>query len=86
MCMQALQQVGEAVWNSLAARTRAHTLLAGACEAVRLGAVHHGPTHKDLLRARDGRLPTMQVMQRWRQKVTRTVIPAHPCIFRAGPE
>ena len=74
------------MWNSLAACTQAHTPLAGACEAVPLGAVHHGPTHKDLLRARDGRLPTMQVMRRWRQKVTRTVIPALPCIFCGGPE
>ena len=39
----------------LAARTRAHTPLASACEAVPLGAVHHGPTHKNMLRARDGR-------------------------------
>ena len=86
LSMWALKQVREAVWNSLAARTRAHTPLAGACEAVPPGAVHHGPTHRALLRARDGRLPTMQVMRRWRQKVTRTVIPALPCIFCAGPE
>ena len=39
-----------------------------------------------MLRARDGRLPAMQVMQQWRQKITRTVIPALPCIFRGGPE
>ena len=73
-------------WHSLAARTRAHTPLAGACEAVPLGAVHHGPTFKDVLRAPDGRLRTMQVMRRWRQKVTRTVLPAYPCIFCGGPE
>ena len=81
--MQALQQVME--WRSLAVRTRAHTLLAGACEAPPLGAVHHGPTHGNLLRARDGRLSTMQIMRRWRQKLTRTAIPAHPCIFCGGP-
>ena len=73
-------------WRSLAARTRAHTPLAGACEAVPLGAVHHGPTHRNMLRARDGRLSTMQVMRRWRQKLTRVAIPAHPCIFCGGPE
>ena len=64
--MQALQQVREMEWRSLAARTRAHTPLAGACEAMPLGAVHHGPTHRNMLRARDGRLSTMQVMRRWR--------------------
>ena len=84
--MQALQQVREMEWRSLAARTRAHTPLAGACEAVPLGAVHHGPTHKNMLRARDGRLSTMQVMRRWRQKLKRMAIPAHPCIFFGGPE
>ena len=57
--MQALQQVQEMWWRSLAARTRAHTPLAGACEAVPLGAVHHDPTHRNMLRARDGRLSTM---------------------------
>ena len=84
--MQALQQVREMEWRSLAARTKAHTPLAGVCEAVPLGAVHHGPTHRNMLRARDGRLSTMQVMRRWRQKLTRMAIPAHPCIFRGGPE
>ena len=73
-------------WHSLAARRRAHTPLASACEGVPLGTVHHGPTHRDLLRARDGRLPTMQVMRRWRRDVTRTGIPAQPCIFYRGPE
>ena len=73
-------------WRSLAARTKAHTPLAGACEAVPLGAVHHGPTHKNLLRARDSRLSTMQVMRRWRQKLVRVAISAHPCIFCGGPE
>ena len=73
-------------WRSLAARTRAHTPLVGACEAVPLGAVHHVPTHRNLLRALDVRLSTMQVMRRWRQKLTRAVIPAHPCIFCGGPE
>ena len=73
-------------WRSLAARTRAHTPLASACEAVPLGAVHHGPTHRNMPRARDGRLPTMQVMRRWRQKRTRVAIPAHPCILCGGPE
>ena len=48
--------------------------------------MHHGPTQKNLLPARDGRLSTMQVMRRWRQKITRTLIPAHPCIFCGGPE
>ena len=84
--MQALQQVREIEWRSLAARTRAHTPLAGACGAMSLGAVHHGPTHRNMLRARDGRLSTMQVMRRWRQKLTRMAIPAHPCIFCGGPE
>ena len=84
--MQALQHVREMEWRLLAARTRAHTPLAGACEAVSLGAVHHGPTHRNMLRARDGRLSTMQVMRRWRQKVTRVAIPAHPCIFCGGRE
>ena len=67
--MRALQQVKEVVWNSLAARTTAHTPLARACEVVPLRTLHHGPTHRDLLQARDGRLPTMQVMRRWQQKV-----------------
>ena len=71
---------------ALVARTRAHTPLASACEAVPLGAVHHGPTHRNMLRARDGRLSTMQVMRRCRQKLTRVAIPAHPCIFCWGPE
>ena len=84
--MQAPQQVREMEWRSVAARTRAHTPLAGACEAVPLGAVHHGPTHRNMLRARDGRLSTMQVMQWWRQRLTRMAIPAHPCIFCGGPE
>ena len=84
--MQALQLVREVEWRSPAARTRAHTPLAGACETVPLGAVHHGQTHRNMLRARDGRLSTMQVMRRWRQKLTRVAIPAHPCIFCGGPE
>ena len=84
--MQALQQVTKMEWRSLAARTRAHTPLAGACEAVPLGAVHHGPAQRNLLRAGDGRLSTMQVMRRWRQQITRAAVPAHPCIFRGGPE
>ena len=46
--MQALQQVREMEWHSLAAHTRAHTPLAGACEAVPLGAVHHGPMHRNM--------------------------------------
>ena len=84
--MQTLQLAREMEWRSLAARTRAHTPLASACEAVPLGAVHHGPTHRNMLRARDGRLSTMQVMRRWRRKLTRVAIPAHACIFCAGPE
>ena len=72
-------------WRSLAARTRAHTPLASACEAVPLGAVHHGPTHRNMLRAGDCRLSTMQVMRRWRHKLTHVAIPAHPCIFSGGP-
>ena len=47
--MQALQHVREMGWRSLAARTRAHRPLANACEAVPLGAVHHGPTHRNML-------------------------------------
>ena len=85
-CMQGLQHVREMEWRSLAARTRAHTPLASACEAVPLGALHHGPTQRNMLRAHDGRLSTMQVMRRWRQKLTRVAIPAHPCIFCGGPE
>ena len=48
--------------------------------------MHHGPTHRNMLRARDGRLSTMQVMRRWRHKLTRVAIQAHPCIFYGGPE
>ena len=84
--MQALQLVREMAWRSLAARTRAHTPLASAFEAVPLGAVHHGPPHRNMLRARDGRLSTMQVMRQCRQKLTRVAIPAQPCIFCGGPE
>ena len=84
--MQALQHVSVMEWRSLAARTRAHTSLAGACEVMPLGAVHHGPTQRNLLRGPDGRLSTMQVMRRWRQKFTCAAIPAHPCIFCGGPE
>ena len=84
--MQVLQHVSQMEWRSLVARTRDHTPLAAACEAVPLPTVHHGPTHRDLLQARDVLLPTMQVTRRWRQKVTRTEIPAHLCIFYRGPE
>ena len=56
------------------------------CAHAGLGVVHHGPTHQNLLRARDGRLSTMQVMRRWRQKLTCAVIPAHPCILCGGAE
>ena len=84
--MQALQQGREMEWRSLAARTRAHTPLAGACEVMPVGAVHHGPTYRNLLTARDGRLSTMQVMRRWRQTLTCAAIPAQPCIFCGGPE
>ena len=84
--MPALQLVREMEWRSLAARTRAHTQLASACQAVPLGAVHHGPMHRNMQRARDGHLSTMQIMQPWRQKLTRVAIPAHPCIFCGGPE
>ena len=84
--MQALELVKATEWRTLAARSRAHTPLASACEAVHLGVVHHGPTDRNMLRARDGRLSIMQVMRRWRQKLTRVGIPAHPCIFCGGPE
>ena len=43
--MWALQQVREVAWDLLAARTRDHTPLAGACKVVPLGTVHRGPTH-----------------------------------------
>ena len=43
-------------------------------------------THRNMLPARDGRLSTMQVMRRWRQKLTRMAIPAHPCIYCGGPD
>ena len=66
--MRALQQVREAVRDSLATHIRDHTPLAGACEVVPPGTVHHGRTHWDLLQMRDGCLATMQVMRRWRQK------------------
>ena len=84
--MTALQLVREMEWRSLAARTRAHRPLASACQAVPLGAVHHGPMHRNMQRARDGRLSTMQVMRPWRQKLTRVAIPAHACIFCGGLE
>ena len=84
--MQALQLVREVEWRSLAARTRAHKPPTGACEAVPLGAVHHGPTQGNLLRARDGCLSTMQVMPQWRQKLTRVAILAHHCIVCRGPK
>ena len=84
--MQALQLVREMEWRSLAARTRVPTPLASAFDAVPLGAVHHGRTQRKMLWAHDGCLPTMQVMRRWRQKLTRVAIPAHPCIFCAAPE
>ena len=84
--MQSLQLVREMEWRSLAARTRARTPLASTSEAVPLGAVHHGPTHTNMPRARDGRLSTMHVMWRLKQKLTRVAIPAHPCIFCGGPE
>ena len=58
--MRALQQVTKAVWDSLATCTRDHTSLAGASEFLPVDTVHHGPTPQDMLRARDGRLPTMQ--------------------------
>ena len=48
--------------------------------------MHHGQTHRHMLRVRDSRLSTMEVMQRWRQKLTRVAIPVHPCIFCGGPE
>ena len=83
--MEALQHVRETEWRSLAARTRAHTPLDSACEALPLGALHHGPTHNNLLRARDGRLSTMQLMRRWRRKLTRVAIPAHPVSSVGGP-
>ena len=84
--MQALQHVREMEWRSLASRATASTPLASACESVPTGAVRHAAPHRNLLRARDGRLSTMQVMRRWSQKVTRVVIPARPCIFCGGPE
>ena len=67
LSMQALQHVKEMEWRPLAARRRSHTPLAGACEAVPLGPVHHGASHRNLLRARDGSLSTKQVMRRWMQ-------------------
>ena len=53
---------------------------------VPLGTVHHGPTHREMVRARHDRLPNVQVMRRWRQKVTRKMIPTLPCIFCGGQE
>ena len=86
--LQALQLVRQMEWRSLAARARAYTPLASACEAVPLGAVPQGPTHRNMLQARDSRLSSMQVMrwQRQRQKLTCVAIPAHPCIFCGGLE
>ena len=82
--MHALQGVRESTWDSLEARTRAHTPLVDACEVVILRMVHHGLAHRDMLRARDGRLPTMQTMRRWRQKVPLQVFPPLPRIFCGG--
>ena len=70
----------------MVARTKDLTPLVGAFQVVPLGTVHHAPTHRYLLRAWDDRLPAMQVMRRWWQKITRTVIFALPCIFCGGPE
>ena len=81
LSMQALQLVREMEWRSLAACTKAHMPLASTCEGGGLGAVHNGPTNRNRLRARDGCLCTMQVMRRWRQKLTRVAIPAHLCIL-----
>ena len=61
--MRALQHIKETVWDSLAARTRVHTPLAGACEVLPMGTVRHGRTHQNVLCARDGRRPTMQIMR-----------------------
>ena len=74
------------VWDLLAACSRDHTPLAGACRVVPLGTGHHGPTHRNLVRARDGCLATMQVMHQWRQSIARTVSPALQCIFYGGPK
>ena len=79
--MHALQRIRESASDSLATRSRAHTPLADACEVVPLVTLHHGPAHRDMLHARDSRLPTMQTMRRWQQKVTGQVFPPFPCIF-----
>ena len=47
--MRALQQVRKVVWDTLAARTRDHTPLTGACEVVPLGTWHQHPTNEVLL-------------------------------------
>ena len=84
--MQAPQQVREAEWHSLATRTRAQTPFAGAFQAVPLWAVHHGSTHRDLLRVQDSHRPTNVVMRRRRQKFTRKLIAVQCSIFCGGLE
>ena len=48
--------------------------------------MRYGPTHMDMLHAKDGRLPTMQAIRHWRQKLPRHVHPPQPCIFCGGAE
>ena len=74
----------EVAWDPLAAQTKAHTLIANAGEVVHLNSMHHGPTQRNVLRARDQRLPTGQAMRWWQQKVTRQVYPPLPHIFCRG--
>ena len=82
--MNALHRVHGAGWDSFAARTKACTLLANACEVVSLRTLQNGLTHKELLRARLRGLPTMQVMRRWRRNVTRQSVPSLLCLFCGG--
>ena len=51
-----------------------------------LQTVRNGTLHRDVLRARDGKLPTMRTMRLWRQKVNRAEYPPLPCLFCGGPE
>ena len=75
--MQAMQHVREMEWRSLAARTRARWLVP----------VRHCPWERCTTGQHTGtRLSTMQNMRRWRQKLTRAVVPAQPCIFCGGPK
>ena len=60
--------------------------MAYAWEAAPLRIILHGLTHRNMLRARDSKLPTMRTMHLWRQKVTHHVYPPLPRIICWGEE